>query len=175
MSTSNYPVPLAGTPLTADFLASMLPQLVEKTAAQSVVSSTVNVNDNHLFYPVEANAIYTMEGLLLYSVRSDTDINFGFTGPSGTTIDWTCHAMDPAGSGISTTSVIVARQAIGGTAFPLGGFGADNNSYMTALLRGRIDTAATAGTFQLTWAQRVSNATAAVMQAGSWMKFTRHS
>lgn len=171
-----YPVPLAGTPITADLLQSMLPQMVEKTADEQRVSTTSNTNDLHLFYPVEANAVYVVEGLLLYSARDDTDIKIGFTGPSGATFDWTCHAQNPTSTGgLTAGGIVVDRQVIGNTAFPLGGFGAENTTYMTALLRGRIDTAGTAGTFNLNWSQRVTNATAAIMRAGSWLKFQRTS
>ena len=171
-----YPVPLAGTPITADFLQSMLPQMVEKTADEQRLSTTTNSTDLHLFYPVEANAVYVVEGLLLYSARDDTDVKIGFAGPSGTTFDWIAHAQNQSSTGgVASGGVVVDRQSIGNSAFPLGGFGAENTTYMTALLRGRIDTASTAGTFSLNWAQRVSNATAAIMRAGSWIKFQRTS
>lgn len=169
---SNYPTPLAGTPITADFLASMLPQVVEKTADETRTNTTTNTNDLHLFYPVEANAVYIVEGLLLYSARDDTDIKMGFTGPSGTTFDWIIHAATQSQTGALTSLGVVAdRQSIGATAFPLGGH--DPSIYMTALLRGRLDTAGTAGTFNLNWAQRVTNAVSATMRAGSWIKFQR--
>lgn len=171
---SYYPVPLAGTPITADFLASMLPQMVEKFSDETRVSTTTNTNDNALFFPVEANAVYNVEGLLLYSARDDTDIKMGFTGPSGTTFDWIIHASTQSQTGALTSLGVVAdKQSIGATAFPLGGH--DPSITMTAVLRGRLDTAGTAGTFNLNWAQRVSNAVAATMRAGSWMKFTRTS
>lgn len=172
---TNYPVPLAGTPLTADFLASMLPQMVEKTADESRTSTTTNTNDGHLFFTVEANAVYVVEGLFLYSARSDADVKIGFTGPSGTTFEWIAHAQTQDGTGGVSTGMVVDRQNIGATSFPMGGAGAENTTVMTGLLRGRIDTAGTAGTFNFNWAQRVSNATASIMRAGSWIKFQRTS
>ncbi|MFD9569998.1 hypothetical protein ACFWBI_09150 [Streptomyces sp. NPDC059982] len=169
-----FPVISAGQRITAGLLTSMLPAPIVKGADQAVVSNTTNVNDNHLLSPVAANAAYIVTGVLLYSARTDTDIKIGWTGPSGAAFDWIAHGQSQDGTGgLAGSGVVVDRQSLGNTSFPLGGFGAENTTYMTAPLWGRLVTSATAGTLQLNWAQRVSNATSSIMRAGSWILLTR--
>ncbi|MFE3762264.1 hypothetical protein ACFXPI_10925 [Streptomyces sp. NPDC059104] len=169
-----YPVISAGQRITAGLLTSMLPAPIFKAADQSVTNSTTNVNDNHLLSAVAANATYIITGMLLYSARTDTDVKIGFSGPSGAAMDWIAHAQSQDGTGgLASTGVVVDKQSIGNTSFPLGGFGAENTTIMTAPLWGRLVTSSTAGTFQLNWAQRVSNATASIMRANSWILLTR--
>lgn len=169
-----YPVISAGQRITAGLLTSMLPAPITKVADQSVTNSTTNVNDTHLLSSVAANAVYIVTGMLLYSARSDTDIKIGWTGPSAATFDWISHAQSPGGTGgVASLGVVVDRQSIGATAFPLDGFGAENTTVMTAPLWGRLVTSAAAGTFQLNWSQRTANATSAIMRAGSWILLTR--
>lgn len=170
---ATYPNVLAGARITAALLQSMSPGYVEKPTDQTVTSSTANVNDTALFLPVEANAIYVLEGLLLYSCRDDTDVKIGWTGPSGSTLEWIAHAQTVSGTTAISAGVVVDRQNIGFTSFPLGGAGAENSTVMTAKIRGRLDTAGTAGNLQLNWAQRISNATASIMRAGSWLTLRR--
>ncbi|MFD6874539.1 MULTISPECIES: hypothetical protein [unclassified Streptomyces] len=169
-----YPVISAGQRITAALLTSMLPTQIVKTIDQQVVNSTTNVNDNHLLAPVAANATYNVTGMLLYSTRSDTDLKIGWTGPTGALMDWISHGQSPGGTGgVANLGVVVDRQSIGNTAFPLDGFGAENTTFMTAPFWGRLTTVATAGTFQLNWAQRTANANAAIMRAGSWFLLQR--
>ncbi|GAA3374745.1 hypothetical protein [Streptomyces racemochromogenes] len=169
-----YPVISAGQRITAGLLTSMLPAPIVKPSDQSVTSSTTNINDTALLSPVAANASYIVTGVLLYSARTDTDVKIGWTGPSGSTFDWIAHGQSQDGTGgLAGSGVVVDRQSIGNTSFPLGGFGAENSTFMTAPLWGRLVTSSTAGTLQLNWAQRVSNATASIMRAGSWILLTR--
>ncbi|AZM91428.1 hypothetical protein [Streptomyces sp. W1SF4] len=168
-----YPVISAGQRITAGLLTSMLPSPVVKAADEPRASTTTNANDSHLLVPVAANATYLMSGMLLYSARTDTDIKIGFTGPSGATLDWIAHGQPQDGTGGVSTGMVVDKQSIGATAFPLGGYGAENTTVMTAPLFGRLVTSASAGTLQLNWAQRVTNATSSIMRAGSWILLTR--
>ncbi|MCP3758222.1 hypothetical protein [Streptomyces sp. TBY4] len=168
-----YPSAAAGRWIPASQLNAMQPLYVEKSADQSITSSTVNVNDNALLVPVEANAKYIVNGMLLYSAHSSADIRMGWTGPSDATFEWIIHAQTTATGGVASNGVVVDRQVIGNSAFPLGGFGAENSTFMTAPLWGRLVTSTTAGTLQLNWAQQTSNATASIMRAGSWLMLTR--
>jgi hypothetical protein len=168
-----YPAVVAGQPITAALLQSMLPTYVIKGSDQSVTSSTTNVNDTGLLVSVAASATYLITGMLLYSAHSSADIKLGWSGPSGATFDWIIHAQTTGTGGLATAGMVVDRQSIGNSAFPLGGFGAENTTLMTAPLWGRLVTSATAGTFQLNWAQQTSNATASIMRAGSWLRLDR--
>lgn len=168
-----YPTIRAGMKLTASVLQAMQPVTVTKTADQSVTSSTTNVNDNHLFVALSANAVYHVTGMLFYSARTDTDIKIGWTGPTGSTFYWIAHGQIQDGTGGVSAGMVVDRQSIGATAFPLGGFGAENTTYMTAPLWGVVTTSSTAGNLQFNWAQRVSNGTASIVRAGSFIDLIR--
>lgn len=169
-----YPTAYAGQRITADQLNAMQPLYVEKAADQSVTSSTTNTDDTALLLPVEANAKYILTGMLLYSARSDTDIKIGWTAPTSATLDWIAHAQIQGGTtGIASSGIVVDRQIQGNSAFPLGGAAAENTTYMTATVSGRLVTSTTAGDLQLNWAQITSNATASIMRAGSWLMLTR--
>lgn len=169
----SYPVISAGQRITAGLLTSMLPIDVTKGSDQSVTSSTTNVNDNELFASVAANATYNVRGLLLYSARSDTDVKIGWSVPSGGSFSWIAHGQIQDGTGGVSAGMVVDRQSAGATAFPLGGAAAENTTYMTAIIEGRVVTVGTSGTFRLNWAQRVSNGTASIMRAGSYLQLTR--
>ncbi|MFB6811253.1 hypothetical protein [Streptomyces sp. NPDC056387] len=168
-----YPVIPAGQRITAGLLTSMLPTYVVKPTDQQVTSSTTNVNDTGIIAAVAANAIYVVTGMLLYSAHSSGDVRIGWTGPSGAVFDWIIHAQTTGTGGLATAGVVVDRQSIGNTAFPLGGFGAENTTVMTAPLWGRLTTSSTAGNLQLNWAQQTSSGTATIMRAGSWLLLTR--
>lgn len=168
-----YPSAAPGRWIPASQLNEMQPLYVEKSADQSIASSTANTNDNALLVPVAANAKYIVSGMLLYSAHSSADIKIGWSGPSDATFDWIIHAQTTATGGVASNGVVVDRQVIGNSAFPLGGFGAENTTYMTAPLTGRLVTSSTAGTLQLNWAQQTSNGTASIMRAGSWLMLNR--
>lgn len=171
-----YPTVAAGQRITAALLQSMIPNVVVKSADQSIANDTSNQNDLHLFAPVEANASYIVEGMLLYAAHSSADIRMGWTVPAGATFDWIIHAqINTVTGGLATGGIVVDRQSAGNSAFPLGGFGAENTTVMTGLLRGRVETAGTAGTLQLNWAQLTANATASIMKARSWISLRRTS
>ncbi|MFD4740626.1 hypothetical protein ACFWNQ_25160 [Streptomyces virginiae] len=169
-----YPTWAAGQRVTAAGLASMTPPVAYKSADQTIASSTTNVNDNHLFQSCAANAIFVVTGFLLYSAHQDADIKMGWTGPSGATFAWIAHASTQSQTGgIASSGIVVDRQNIGASSFPLGGYGAENTTVMTATLMGTLVTSSTAGALQLTWAQRVSNATGSIMRTGSWLRLER--
>ncbi|MFZ3494631.1 hypothetical protein ACODT5_15630 [Streptomyces sp. 5.8] len=169
-----YPSATPGRWIQASQLDAMQPLYVEKSADQPVTSSTTNANDNALLVPVESFAKYILSGMLLYSARSDADIKIGWTVPSSATLDWIAHAQIQGGTtGIASSGIVVDRQIQGNTAFPLGGAAAENATYMTATLSGRLVTSSAAGDLQLNWAQITSNATPSIMRAGSWLLLTR--
>ncbi|MFF4369622.1 hypothetical protein [Streptomyces sp. NPDC001594] len=169
-----YPIFYAGQRMTAALMQSTQPIYVEKPTDQPVTNSTTNVNDTALTASVAANAKYFVQGMLLYSARTDTDIKIGWTGPSGSVFDWISHGQSQDGTGgLAGSGVVVDRQSIGNTTFPLGGFGAENTTYMTAPFWGRLTTSSTAGSLQLNWSQRVANVTSSIMRAGSWILLTR--
>lgn len=168
-----YPSWTAGQKITAALLNAMQPLYVAKPSDQSVTSSTTNVNDTALFLALEANSVYTVSGLLLYSAHQDGDIRMGWAVPAGATFQWICHAQNAGGTSGISTGVVVDLQNAGAGTFPLGGADTGNTTVMTGLLCGRIVTSGTAGNLQYNWAQRVSSGTASIMRAGSWIQAQR--
>jgi hypothetical protein len=168
-----YPSWTAGQKITAALLNSMQPLYVAKPSDQSVTSSTTNVNDTALFLTLEANAVYVVSGLLLYSAHQDGDARIGWTVPASATFAWICHAQTAGGTSGIAAGVVVDVQAAGAGTFPLGGADTGNSTVMTGLLSGRVVTSGTAGNLQLNWAQRVSSGTATIMRAGSWLTAQR--
>lgn len=158
----------AGQVPTAGELNELLPLFVYKTADESVTSSTTNQPDDHLILAVAANLTYDLEFLWIYAADSTADIKFGFSAPTGATLDWGCHAQLGGGTGISG-SVAFDSQTIGQQAFILGGFGAGNTQNMTARGWGRLVVSSTAGNLSVNWSQNASSATSSIMRAGSKM------
>lgn len=170
---ANYPDIGVGDLVTADLLISMLPQTARKSSDQSVTSSTVIVNDTELFLPMIANASYFYEGWLLYTGGSNTpDLKLNYFIPAGATLvrtDW--------GHDVGTTSVtssVVVSVPIPATADSLRGAGIDGTVIRSIYAQADVVTSATAGNFQVRFAQSVSDANAITMKAGSRIKLTRY-
>lgn len=141
-----------------------------KLVNQSVTNSTQQ-NDNDLFFSVVANAVYIVDGYLIYGADPSMNMRIGFTGPAGTTFDW--NTTSAAGGASSTISpVILDDQAIGTFGYVMGGVTA-NTTKMTGKLNGLLVTSGTPGTFRYTWAQNVTGANATIMYAGSYMRLKR--
>lgn len=144
-----------------------------KTASESVTSSTVLQNDDHLFVSVLANTTY--EILLLLRVSGNSALNTGdlridLTIPAGA-------ALLAAGVGVSVSSTDTKNEQLAhigdmgsGSSRVFGttgtGGGAANSS---VLVRGILVVAGTAGTLQLQWAQNVSSATPTTLHTNSFM------
>lgn len=168
--------------MTSPFTAGQVPTAGEvddlatlfayKTADESVGSSTTVQDDDHLFVTVAANSIYRVFAHLIYSARSDTDIKYGWVGPTGAALRWNAIAQDSANTGLTGTTYWGSDDItqLGHTA---GGAGAENTTYMGSWVWGILRTAGTAGTFKLQWAQSVSNATSTIMRADSWLSLNK--
>lgn len=142
-------------------------QFIRKTADETVTSSTTYQNDDHLVLPVVANAVYQVDGYIVYQTLSAAGINFRMTGPTGTGL-WTFAGVSVSGGTTDTGAVRVAAGSNGvGTAF-LGGAG----SNMSSILRGTFLPTAS-GNLQFEWAQNVANATGTIVRANSWLALTR--
>jgi hypothetical protein len=140
----------------------------EKTADESVTSSTTLQDDNHLLFSIPQAGTYVFDARLFMTSAANAagDIKVGFTFPTGT-----CHFAfigldDTLASGfkgpmhgqgaLSATS--------GTTALALG--------LSTSTLFGSVQgilIATASGTLTLQWAQLASNASASTVKSGSHM------
>lgn len=141
----------AGARITAAMLQAVAPVAAEKGAVQSVGNTTL-VNDNALFIPLLANAVYRFDCFLLYEggTQGSSDLKWAWTGPSGFTINYSVN-------GVTTTGVATAGYVRGVTGGSVGTNGASNE--LGVLMTGTITTSSAQGTLQLQWAQNTSNAT----------------
>ncbi len=131
---------------------------VRKTADESVTSSTVLQDDNHLLLPIGANAIWAFTAFLIIDDLSGTaDFKMTFVGPSGATGSWAATG----GAAFSQAPV----KALG-TTYVFDGA----SPAITGWVSGTIVNSTTAGNLLLQWAQSVSNASATTLRANSWLK-----
>src|SRR3546814_10125325 len=81
-----YPVIPAGARITDELLESMLPNVVVKSVAEPVTSSTALQDDDELLAPVAANAKYDVTLHLLHDSATAGDLQFTFSGPASATM-----------------------------------------------------------------------------------------
>ena len=122
---------------------------VRKPADETVNASVTLQNDNHLFWPVEANEIWQFEGMLrAQAVNATPDWKFKLAVPAGATAEWDVGATTGGWNqtGVGTTANLLKPE----TAVPVVGSGLGTQGIYFA---GWVFAAATAGTVTLQWAQ----------------------
>jgi hypothetical protein len=147
---------------------------VNKTADETVNNSTTLQNDDHLFFPVVANARYQFEIVLYHrAISTAPDLKYGFTYPSGTTIAFggfgELGSRWSAGSSLSAPSPLFDETQTGGTG------SATNTGQPPSghVIKGRIRTAGTAGTIQFQWAQNTLTVGDSTIEADSYLRYRR--
>ncbi len=140
---------------------------VYKTADESVTSSTTQQDDDHLTVGVAANATYIVEAALRVEGATAGDFKAGLSAPTGAT-GWSALI----GPGIGATTFSDHNVDNQSSSLALAGFagmlGAGNE--VLVILKGYVAVGGTAGNVALSWAQRVSDATATKVLTGSWMR-----
>lgn len=127
-------------------------QRAYKSTIQSVVSSTVLVNDTALFIPIQANEVWQVQGVLLLTENGGS-LKGTFTSPSGSTMYWQYFSGEglPFSSGAVQTFV---SGLSGATAIILG-------------IQITVINGSTGGNMQFEFAQVTSNAAASSVLPGS--------
>jgi hypothetical protein len=166
-----YPLWQPGMTVTDTRLRAMQPLEARKQSDTPITSSTTLTADPELFFQVEANAVYLMDGWLKYDADAAADINLDWTAPSGSLGEWTATgaSIDTAGAANGYSVQLAATDIEAARSF--GGAGAGAN--LTLDIKGTLRVGATAGTYQLLWAQRVSSATATTVYTDSWLRLLR--
>ncbi|MER7814089.1 hypothetical protein [Streptomyces sp. NPDC096153] len=150
-------------------------EVVIKPSDEPLTSSTSMQNDNHLLASLAANALYVLTARLAVTGSATGDFKMAWTLPSGAT----APARFSRGPSVSTTgstadSTLTRLSFLAGSHAVQVNYGVFNTSdptFVEEVLY--IDTAATAGTAQLTWAQNASSATATTVVAGSFIECRR--
>lgn len=144
-------------------------KFAQKTATESVTSSTAVQDDDELFVDVEANSIYELMCVLKYDGATAGDFRFTFTGPAGGGMTTLVHRLS-TGAAASSDDAIVEGQTFAGEDVA-GALGSGTNCFLE--VRGLVGVAGTAGTFRLRWAQGTSSGTATRLFAGSYICLRR--
>jgi hypothetical protein len=132
--------------------------VARKTADETVNNSATLQNDDELFVPLLASAVYVYDLHLIYNSGTTPDLKLGWSVPSGTTMLWECCACyDTTGTLVSTGNFTASTVA------GFGGTGSDAHAYLS----GQIVTSTTAGNVQLQWAQNSATGSNTIMRAGS--------
>lgn len=138
-------------------------QVIKKTVDQSVTSSTTLVNDDQLFYPLQASTSYYFEALIEFTATVGGDIKLAFTIPTAATLRWgpaNSIKIDPTG-----TIVVQAQTVTSGAAVSFGYAAGGNRQQI--LIKGYVACGATAGNLQLQFAQDTADAGPTTIRNGS--------
>ncbi|MFI1030724.1 hypothetical protein [Streptomyces sp. NPDC020951] len=166
---SQFPQIFAGDLLDADLLMSMLPLTARKSVSTSRASNITVAADPELVLQVAANAEYALEFYFRISGDPAADMDIKLTVPSGATGSYTVTGRLAGASTADSDPRTSTRIAFGvETQFSTPSTAAAQSNHGA----GRLITT-NSGTFSIDWAQTVTNATATVMEADSWMKLTR--
>jgi hypothetical protein len=138
-----------------------------KSGDTSRASTTTYADDPHLTFQGVANTTYILLIRGIYQAPVTPQIKFQFVFPSGTYTggDWD---YDPG------TDEWAANPATGSTsqsspASLVAGLAGHATSNFPFRFQARLSLSSTGGTCALQWAQNVSNASATIVRAGSWL------
>lgn len=145
---------------------SATPRTAIKTVSEDVTSSTSLQDDDHLFFPVEANCRYVISGQIWVAAVSATPkLKFSFSLPAGATIDWDAIGLDATASNPSWSPILAMSSAGSVRTGNTSGAGPFQH-----ILRATAKTAGTAGTVRLQWTQNASGAAAARLAENSYLQ-----
>jgi hypothetical protein len=135
----------------------------------SFTSTTALTNVSGFNFNASASASYIFDGYLSYTGQTFTlgpaDLKLDWTIPGGTIFRWVRN-----GYPVNNSSQVDTIETDNATIRALGTYGVSTN--LVASFKGQFTTTG-AGILQLRGAQNTSNATATVINAGSWMRIMR--
>lgn len=145
---------------------------VLKPSNESVVATTTVQSDDHLLFSVSANAIYIVSLCLFLEANNLNDAKFGWSLPASATFNMLKDTPSTSIAGGTTAGDGDWAAVTGGTTNTLNVGVTDGSITIGVELRALINTAGTAGTATLQWAQVVSGSTLTV-KSGSWLRAER--
>ncbi|MGH9247940.1 MAG: hypothetical protein ACRD0W_00245 [Acidimicrobiales bacterium] len=132
---------------------------IRKTVDESVASSTVLQDDNHITFAVAANTSYILDALLVMRAPIAADIKMAWICPASAILD--CFAF----SQFDGTNRHMIENATHG-------FPAEPTAHPITV-HGHLRIAGTAGTFKLQWAQNTSDAGNTTINEDSYAELRR--
>jgi len=136
-------------------------KVVRKTADETVNNSTTLQNDDHLYFAMGANEVWYVEIFLIIDSSTSADFKSGLSLPSGATAHWMA-----IGSSEATISNIVATGLTETNSDASWGTGA-GTPRLRDILSIIVINDATAGNFQLQWAQNTAEASDTILKTNS--------
>lgn len=176
-----YPYPIASDPPAGHTQIAALANAVDAdmtnvdrwqykfvTSDVSLTSNTTLANITGLSSTAAANTRYRIQATLFYTAATAGDLKIGFTTPASATVIYGLQGL--VSSATLITGAYSPGFSTGSGGLTAGGVDA-TNLFLTVELT--LQTAGTAGTFQLQFAQGTSSATATVIKANSTMTVCR--
>lgn len=133
---------------------------VRKSADESVTSSTVLQNDDHLLLAVGINEVWQISLGILYRSTTTADLKMAFTFPSG---EVTASAVALVGGAATVVRFEGASPAAGSAV--VDGLSATVSTYFE--INGVFTNGGSSGNLQFQWAQNVSDAAATKVMTNS--------
>lgn len=131
---------------------------IPKTADESVTSSAVLQDDDHLTFSIAANEVWYVCFVQWVSCASaSVDYKNAFEGPASVTYHLSSYGANTAG-----TFAYTNHRSVADTSTWIAG-----STGNLLLSEGIVVNGGTAGNFRLQWSQAVSNGTATVLKRGS--------
>jgi hypothetical protein len=128
------------------------------------VSSTAMQDAGTLNFLLDENTQYAVDGCIFYAATSASDIKFAWTGPPNMTCKWSNWGTQDT----SFTHLLFDTMTSYGDASSQETFGWTTSAVQHP--KAWFATSDTGGLLQYRFGQNTSNATPAVLQAGSWMR-----
>jgi len=146
-----------------DNLLAMMHPIARKTADESVTSSTVLQDDDHLSFAIGANEKWLLEyHILAVNTTTTQDYKIAWSVPTGAVTYR--HAIWNTG-GVLT--LYFGSDAVGGADILTSNYDATDNDGDYIPIKVAINNGANAGTVMLRWAQQTSGATASTFRTNS--------
>jgi hypothetical protein len=134
--------------------------LAVKTVDETVTSSTVLQNDDHLFFSIGSSETWFVRaGLWMVDPSAAADVKFAFVLPASGTILMSSIIVDSSSS-LNLRHITTSGGTMSFDGIAAGYFGT---------FEGMVATGGTAGTVQMQWAQNTSNGTGTTLKKGSFL------
>jgi len=162
---------------TVDWTSPGVPQIVLKTADETVTSSTTLQDDDHLKFngPPNQKIFFDLYLRINTAAGATSDFKCGWSYPAGVTMNW---GLDAAGERVAgfTGAMQPASTADDGlseTETLNVGLGNVTTTFMLVHIAGWIFFGANSGTIQFRWAQNTSDVTGTVLKQDSFLKYMK--
>lgn len=137
---------------------------VKKTADESITNNTLQ-DDDHLFFTLSANTNYYIRLRVFFTTAATPDFKYRVVA-SGATISLVRRWCDRVTGAATARTAVAVQTAFDSADVAMAGSGNDGIVFEDII----VHVGGTGGTFKFQWAQNTTNATAAIVRAGSHLE-----